>query len=156
MDLIKSIQKCWESIKSERVLSYIQKQNLSKDQLKVAVIIQKMIDAKAAGVIFTANPVTSDRDEIMIESVLGLGESLVQGLVTPDNFIVDKKTLEIKSKDLQKTNGQSVSAEDIKKLVRLGIKIEKKWGNPQDIEWAIDRKGKLWILQSRPITTLNY
>lgn len=154
-DLVESIQKCWESIKSERVLSYTQKQNLSENQLKVAVVIQKMVDAKASGVMFTANPVSSDRDEIMIESVLGLGESLVQGLVTPDNFIVDKESLGITSKDLQQENKQTISDEDMKKLVELGKKIEKHWGNPQDIEWAIDKGGKIWILQSRPITTLN-
>lgn len=153
-DLIKKIRKCWESIKSERVSTYTAGQNLSEDQLKVAVIVQAMIDAKAAGVMFTVNPVSKDQNEIVIESVFGLGEQLVQGLITPDNFIVNKQTLEIKAKDLQQENNQTISDENIKNLVELGKKIEAHYGSPQDIEWAVDDNGKIWILQSRPITTL--
>lgn len=153
-DLITKVKECWESIKSERAVDYASQQNLSKEQLMVAVVIQKMVDSQAAGVMFTVNPVSKDKNEVMIESVLGLGESLVQGAVTPDNFIVDKETLEIKSKNLQKENEQSISDENIKKIVELGKKIEDHYGNPQDIEWAIDGQNKIWILQSRPITTL--
>lgn len=153
-DLISKVRECWDSIKSDRAIDYASQQNLSKDQLLVAIVVQKMVDSQAAGVMFTANPITKDKNEIMVESVLGLGESLVQGLVTPDNFVVDKETLEIKSKDLQQENKQTVSDENIKKLVELGKKIEDNYGNPQDIEWAIDRKNKIWILQSRPITTV--
>ena len=90
----------------------------------------------------------------MIESVLGFGEQLVQGAVTPDNFIVDKETAEIKSKDLQKEDKQTISDENVQRLVALGKKIEDHYGNPQDIEWAIDDQNKVWILQARPITTL--
>jgi len=113
-----------------------------------------MVDAQSAGVMFTVNPVTSSRGEVMIESILGLGEQLVQGLITPDNFIIDKNTLEIKSKNLQEENKQTISDENIYKLVELGKEIEDHYGNPQDIEWAIDNQDKIWILQSRPITTL--
>ncbi len=153
-DLIGSIKKCWQSISSERVQAYTKGQNLSAEQLLVAVVVQKMVDAKSAGVMFTANPVTSDRKEIMIESVLGLGESLVQGEVTPDNFIVDKSNMEITNKNLQKVDQPAISDENIIKLAELGRKIEKHYGSPQDIEWAIDNQNKIWILQSRPITTL--
>lgn len=90
----------------------------------------------------------------MIESVLGLGESLVQGSVTPDNFIIDKESRDIKSKDLQNSEGQTIPDDIIKQLVELGKKIEFHYGNPQDIEWAVDDQNKIWILQSRPITTL--
>lgn len=151
-NLIENIKKCWGSINSERATAYAAEQNLSKDQLKVAVVVQKMVDAKAAGVMFTANPVTSDREEIMIESVLGLGEQLVQGAVTPDNFVVDKENAEIKSKNLQ--GEQTISDKTITELVNLGKKIEARYRFPQDIEWAIDEQGKIWILQSRPITTV--
>ncbi|MBI2017472.1 PEP/pyruvate-binding domain-containing protein [Candidatus Daviesbacteria bacterium] len=151
-NLIESIKKCRESVKSERAKTYAKEYRLSDDQLAMAVVIQKMVDAKAAGVMFTANPVTSDKEEIMIESVLGLGEKLVQGSVTPDNFIVDKGSVDIKSKDLQ--GEQTIADEVVKKLVELGKKIEKHWGSPQDIEWAIDTDNMIWILQSRPITNL--
>ncbi|MBU1032049.1 hypothetical protein KKE03_03995 [Patescibacteria group bacterium] len=152
-NLIEKIKECWNSIKSERALSYASMQNLSDDQLIVAVVVQKMVESKTSGVMFTANPVSNNRNEVMIESVLGLGESLVQGSVTPDNFIIDKKTLDITSKDLQKDK-QAIADETIKELTKLGIKIEDHYGKPQDIEWAIDDEGKIWILQSRPITTL--
>lgn len=153
-DLISKIKDCWNSIKSERALNYAARQNLSESQLLMAVIVQKMKNSKAAGVMFTANPVTNNKNEIMIESILGLGEVLVQGSVTPDNFIVDKDSLEIKNKDLQRISKQSISDENIKKLTELGKKIEDYYGSPQDIEWAIDEQNKIWILQSRPITTL--
>lgn len=152
-DLISKIKECWNSVKSDRVLSYAGRQNLSEEQLAMAVIIQKMIDSKASGVMFTANPVSQNKNEMMIESVLGLGEALVQGSVTPDNFIVDKESLEIKSKDLQ-NDKQTISDENVKKLTKIGKRIEDHYGSPQDIEWAIDEQNKIWILQSRPITTL--
>ena len=151
-NLIENIKKCWDSIKSERATSYAEEKDLSEDQLRVAVVVQKMVDAKAAGVVFTANPVTNNTNEVMVESVLGLGEKLVQGSVTPDNFIVNKENEGIKSKDLQ--GEQTIPDEIIKELVNLGKRIEKHWGIPQDIEWAIDSENKIWILQSRPITTL--
>lgn len=153
-NLIDKVKDCWNSIKSERARSYAARQNLPEDQLLIAVVIQKMVDSKTSGVMFTVNPVTKDKNEIMIEFVLGLGESLVQGLVTPDNFIVDKKSLEIRSKDLQQKGKQALSDEKIKELVKFGKTIEEHYGSPQDIEWAIDDQGKIWILQSRPITTL--
>lgn len=152
-NLISKVKECWNSIKTERALVYAGVQNLSDDQLLVAVVVQKMVDSQAAGVMFTVNPVSKDRNEIMIESVLGLGESLVQGLVTPDNFIIDKESLEVKSKDLQNSE-QSITDESIKRLANLGKSIENHYGSPQDIEWAIDKQGKIWILQSRPVTTL--
>ncbi len=174
-DLINKIRDCWKSIKSERALSYAGGQSLSEDDLFVAVVVQKMVESKASGVMFTVNPITKDTNEIMIEAGFGLGELLVQGLITPDNFIVDKHTLEIKNKDVQsqdimlvfqdgenkkilvpedKKNEQSISDEIVKKLAEIGRKIEGHYAKPQDIEWAIDSQSKIWIVQSRPITTL--
>ncbi len=152
-DLVNKIKQCWDSINSERAKDYASQQNLSEDQMKVAVVVQKMVDAKSAGVMFTVNPISQNKNEVMIESALGLGEKLVQGEVIPDNFIVDKETLEIKNKDLS-GDKQTISDEDVKKLVELGKKIEDHYGKPQDIEWAIDNQNEIWILQSRPITTL--
>ncbi len=174
-DLISKIKDCWNSIKSERALSYAGGQNLSEDQLFVAVVIQKMIESKASGVMFSVNPITKDSNEIMIEAGYGLGEMLVQGLITPDNFIVNKKTFEIKSKKIDsqetmlifkdgenkevqvssdKKDEQAISDKKVKELATLAIKIEDHYRKAQDIEWAIDENGKIWILQSRPITTL--
>lgn len=172
--LIAKIRDCWDSIKSERVLSYA-KQHLSKDQLAVAVVVQKMIKSKVSGVMFTANPVTKDKGEIMIEAGWGLGELLVQGMITPDNFVLDKKTFRIKTSDVQtqetmlvfqdgknkkisvpkdKQAKQKLTETQLADLAKLGIKIENHYQAPQDIEWAIDSAEKIWILQSRPITTL--
>lgn len=181
-NLIDKIRECWNSVKSERALAYAGQQDLSQDELIMAVVVQKMIESHASGVMFTANPITKDTDEIMIEAGFGLGEMLVQGLITPDNFIVDKKNLEIKSRDIQtqetmlvfqegeneqssspnkeipvpddKKDEQAVSDEIIKKLAELALKIENHYGEPQDIEWAVDGNLNIWILQSRPITTL--
>lgn len=174
-NLISKIKECWSSIKSERAVQYASQQKLSKDQLLVAVVVQKMIDSEAAGVMFTINPVSNNRNEIMIEAGFGLGEMIVQGLITPNNFVLDKKTLEIKSRDIQfqdkmlifkdgknieisvpenKKNMQVISDETIKKLGESAVKIENHYGIPQDIEWAIDKAGEIWILQSRPVTTI--
>lgn len=174
-NLIEKVRECWNSIKSERSLSYAAQQNLSANDLFVAVVVQKMIESEISGVMFSVNPITEDKNEIMIEAGFGLGELLVQGLITPDNFVVDKNTFEIKSRDVQtqetmlvfkdgenkevpvsvdKKDKQAVSDEMVKELAKLAIKIEDHYGRPQDIEWAIDENGKIWILQSRPITTL--
>lgn len=174
-NLINKIRECWNSIKSERALSYAGGQNLSEDKLFVAVVVQKMIESKASGVMFTVNPISKDSNEMMIEAGFGLGELLVQGLITPDNFIIDKNTLEIKSRDIQtqdtmlvfqdgantevpvpedKKNEQAIPDEIVKELAKMGKRIESHYGKPQDIEWATDDQDKIWILQSRPITTL--
>lgn len=173
--LIANIKRCWNSIKSERALQYAFQQNLPQEKLLVAVVVQKMIDSEVSGVMFTLNPIANNRNEIMIEAGYGLGEMIVQGQITPNNFILNKKTLEIKSRDIQtqdkmlvfkdgknvevpvpenKKNRQVVSDELIKRLGEIAIKIEKHYGIPQDIEWAIDKAEKIWILQSRPVTTI--
>lgn len=174
-ELVESIQKCWRSIKSERALSYAADKNLSERDLAVAVVVQKMVESEVSGVMFTVNPVTEDPDELMIEATFGLGELLVQGEITPDNFLVRKYDLKVLSADIQVKerklifqDGQNAEVElseseggkrtlgdeQVKELAQLGIKIEQHYGSPQDIEWALG-KGKIYILQSRPITTLS-
>ena len=150
-NLIKSIKKCWASLDSPRAISYAQENNLNQDKQKVAVVIQKMIDSKISGVMFSANPVTSDKNQIMIEACFGLGEFLVQGLVTPDNFLVCKKNFQIIKKTI---NLNTLSDNQIIELAKLAVHIEKHYNFPQDIEWAIDKDNHIFILQSRPITTL--
>lgn len=149
-NLINSIQKCWNSIKTRRVKEYVKNKNI-KGELSLAVIIQKMVNSDSSGVMFTVNPVTKNDKEVVIEASLGLGENVVQGKVTPDRFIIDKESLNIHGKYLQ---GKSVLEEkQVKDLAKLALKIEKIFGFPQDIEWAIEQS-KIYILQSRPITTL--
>lgn len=173
--LIENIRKCWNSIRSERALAYAAQQNLSEDQLVVAVVVQKMVESESSGVMFSVNPINNDLDEIMIEGGFGLGEMVVQGMITPDTFLVDKKTLEIKNKDIQsqetmlvyadgenrevsvpehKRDKPVLSDEQVKELAALAIRIETHYGSPQDIEWALE-KGKFYILQARPVTTLK-
>lgn len=173
-NLVDSIQKCWDSILSERAKSYAQRQGLSANNPQVAVVIQKMISSEKSGVLFTANPVTKNLGEIVLEATYGLGELLAQGMVTPYNYILDKRTLEVKSKSegeqetmliYQKSSNQVIpipisvlceeilSPNDIKSLATLALQIEDIYKYPQDIEWAIEAN-KIYILQSRPISTL--
>ncbi len=172
-DLINAIKKCWRSITSDRAKAYAKEQKLTPDKIAVAVVIQKMVNSEVAGVMFTANPISNNNDEIMIEAGYGLGELLVQGMITPDNYIVDKQSLESKNKSLgsqQKMlvykhnknvevpvpenlqNRIVLSEKQIKELAKLGKSIEAHYNFPQDIEWAFEKEA-LFIVQSRPITT---
>lgn len=174
-DLISKIKECWRSIASERARAYVSEKNLSKEQLTMAVVVQKMVESEVSGVMFTVNPINKDPNEIMIEAGWGLGELLVAGMITPDNFLLDKKTLQVKTRDIQiqetmlvfqngenkqisvpkdKQAKQKLTETQLSDLAKLGIKIENHYHKPQDIEWTIDKAGKIWILQSRPITTL--
>lgn len=150
-DLIDRIYDCWNSIHSERALAYAAQQDVSEEQLLVAVVVQKMVNSEISGVMFTVNPVNKDVSELMIEAAPGLGEAIVQGAVTPDNFVLDKKTFKIKSKAL--AAGFRLSDNKLKAIAKLGVEIENYFGSPQDIEWALEKR-KIYILQSRPITTL--
>lgn len=170
--LIDKIRECWNSIKSERALAYAGQQGVNEEDLVVAVVVQKMVESEASGVMFTLNPITHETNELMIEAGFGLGEMLVQGMITPDNFILDKQTLEIKSKDIQtqatmlvfkdgqnievvvpedKKSQPAITDAQVQELAELGKRIEEHYGFPCDIEWAME-KGKIYIVQSRPIT----
>lgn len=150
-DLIKSIKNCWASINSPRAISYAKENNIPSDKQKVAVVVQAMVDSQMAGVMFSVNPVTSNKNQIVLEACFGLGEALVQGQVTPDNFIIDKKSLQIIEKNI---NLNTLSDKQVIDLAKLAIRIENHYHFPQDIEWAIDPNNEIFILQSRPITTL--
>jgi pyruvate,water dikinase len=172
--VLESVKMCWESTKSPRAIEYAKSQNISSEKLLVAVVVQTMVDSEISGIIFSVNPINKERGEIMIEAGRGLGEMIVQGMITPANFVVKKETLEILSKNKlnQQTmliyqdeetkevtipnelkNTQLLQDNQIEELARLAIEIENHYGTPQDIEWAF-AGGKFYILQSRPITTL--
>lgn len=147
-EIIKSIEKCYDSNKSENIKGYINEKNIVNENAKVSVIVQKMIYGDISGVMFTKNPVSGD-DIIIIESVLGLGEKLVQGEVTPTQIKINKNTLIIENK----IGKEMLSDNEIRTLSRIGLDIERFFKAPQDIEWSL-KDGEIYILQTRNITTL--
>jgi rifampicin phosphotransferase len=173
--LLDAIRRCWASLWSERAIAYREQHGLARAPVKLAVIVQRMVAADVAGVMFTANPVTGARDETIVEASAGLGEALVGGLVTPDHFVLrntrhrwqiverhqGRREVEVRSRaggGVEEVAGAAVSGPVLPdavllQLARMGASIAKLFARPQDIEWAwADRK--LFILQSRPITAL--
>jgi pyruvate, water dikinase len=140
---------CWSSFFSERALFYRSKKGSLTD-LRMAVVVQKMLDPVKSGVIFTVDPVSRRRDRMIVEAVFGLGEQVVSGEVTPDHYVVDRSGT-IKREHIIDT--RVLEQSELRQLVELGLDLEKHFGAPQDIEWAIE-DGKVYLLQSRPITTL--
>ena len=144
--------------------------------VSVAVVVQKMVQSEISGVCFTAHPVTEDKNQMVIEAGYGLGEAIVSGQITPDTYVVDKRDFSIadinfseqsrmivkkKSEGVEwkpvaknKKNQQKLTGKQIIELAKLCVRLEKHYKHPQDIEWALE-KGKLYITQSRPITTLQ-
>jgi phosphohistidine swiveling domain-containing protein len=152
-DLIKSIEKCLKTTGSHRVRAYAKQNNIKLKDIKLAVIVQAMVPAQAAGVAFSMHPVTMDQNQIVIEAVKGLGEALVSGTVTPDRYTINKKNYQIV--DLVLTGKQAVlSKAAILKLAKEVGRIEKLYGFAVDIEWAAESE-KFYILQSRPVTKPN-
>ncbi|HCR81603.1 MAG: Phosphoenolpyruvate synthase [Candidatus Pacebacteria bacterium GW2011_GWA1_46_10] len=171
----KDIQRCWASRFNPRALVYQKEQKINPKNIGMAVIVQTMIPSEVAGVGFTLNPVTHDAEQLVIEAGLGLGESLVSGQITPDNYVVDKYSFEILDKTIshqafllkrgsvgvvkqtltqKQGSKQKLSDQLIKELAKQMILVEKHFGHPCDIEWAV-AKGKIYILQSRPITGIQ-
>jgi rifampicin phosphotransferase len=147
--VLDAVRKCWASLWNDRAVTYRQTHDVPARGLRLAVVVQRMVDAESAGVLFTADPVTGRRRRAAIEAVRGLGEQLVSGAVNPDHFVVDTR-----SGAVLERRGDMLSDAQLRDLAALGARIEGHFGRPQDIEWAIDKAGKLWIVQSRDITTL--
>ena len=143
----KRIIDCWASFFSERALFYRGEKG-SLDDLRMAVVVQKMVDADKAGVAFSIHPVTRRKDRMLIEAVHGLGEQVVSGEVTPDHYVVDRRGREKKS---DTPHGGVLSADELTRLSALAVKLEDHYGKPQDIEWAI-LGSDIFLLQSRPVT----
>ncbi len=173
--VLKQVQACWSSFFKPRAIFY-RKLKGSLEDTSMAVVVQCMVNPDKSGVMFTMDPVMHLQDRIMIEGAWGLGEAVVSGMITPDNYVVDKNSLSIISKfvsrkpfmitrqesgagvqrvDLppEQAQAQVLSEAELGGLAELGKKIEAHFGSPQDVEWAIEA-GKLYILQSRPVTTL--
>jgi phosphohistidine swiveling domain-containing protein len=172
--LLAAVKRCWASLWTARALEYRTRYGIAPGSVSLAVVIQVMIPAEMSGIMFTANPITGARDEIIVDAAWGLGEAVVGGLVTPDHIIVDKSTGAIKqvvigdkavmtvptptgteerAVDVDRRGTQVLSAAQIAELVKLGAKIEALDGEPQDIEWCFAGR-QFYIVQARPITTL--
>lgn len=143
-DLFTAIKKCQQSVKGERVIAYMKDRGIK--EVRMAVIVQKMIDAEHAGVCFTIDPI--DKKDILIEVVKGLGEKLVSGQITPNSYFVNRK----KQKIEKKTESFEFSDDLIRELREIALRIESAYSLPQDIEFAVKNE-KIFILQSRAITT---
>ena len=172
--LIKSVKECWASLFTARAIYYREKNDFPHDQVLIAVVVQRMVNSDKSGIMFTVNPSTNDKDEIVIEAVYGLGEAIVSGSVNPNLYLVDKNKSEITKVEVKKQdwglfrdeNGKNVKQDipetdqknrtindkEVLELARLGRKIEEHYGKPQDIEWAIEGNDIL-IVQARPVTT---
>jgi pyruvate,water dikinase len=143
------VVECWASFFSERALFYRSHKG-SLDDLAMAVVVQRMVDADKAGVLFTVDPVQRRRDRMIIEAVRGLGEQVVSGEVTPDHYVTDRSGT-VKRSTLP--NGGVLGESELADLAELGRTLEEHFAGPQDVEWAIEG-GCVYLLQSRPVTTL--
>ena len=146
--LLNAVRRCWASLWNDRAVSYRTTQAVDERTLGLAVVVQRMVPAQVAGVLFTADPITGRRRRAAIDAVRGLGEQLVSGAVNPDHYLVD-----VKSGAVLERRGDIVDDTRLRELAAIGARIEAHYGKPQDIEWAIDGE-QVWIVQSRDITTL--
>lgn len=172
-NLIKYVKKCWSSLFTPRAIVYRKEKGFSHSDVLISVAIQELIDSKKSGVMFTIEPVSGNKDVIVINASWGLGESIVSGKVIPDEYVVNKKDLSILHKKISKKEKQIIPAKkgtilvnvnrDLKELPALtdsqiiqlaeyGLKLEKHYGCPQDIEWTVDNEDRIFILQARPET----
>jgi len=174
-DCVQMVKECWASLFEPRSIYYRTENKFDHLKVGLAAVVQEMVQSEKAGVMFTVEPMTQDRNKISIEGAYGLGEVVVSGSVTPDRYVVDKNTFKMDVKEvatqtwmLVKVNEknahmnvredmqsrQKITDQQIIGLAQLGKKIEQHYGKPQDIEWAV-ADNKIFIVQSRPITTLR-
>lgn len=150
--VVEAVRRCWASLWTDRAVAYRSTNGISHREVGLAVVIQEMLDAGTAGVLFTANPVTGTRTETAIDASPGPGQAVVSGSVNPDHFVVETASGRI----LQQPQDRSPSLTEpqLRELASLGDAAQRLFGAPQDVEWVIDGGGKAWLTQSRPITTL--
>jgi rifampicin phosphotransferase len=151
--LLDAIRHCWASLWNERAVAYRRDHDIDDREVKLAVVVQRMVEATAAGVLFTADPVIGRRGRAVIDAALGLGEAVVSGAVDPDHYVADPVTGEIAERMVRRDEPVLDDAQ-VRELAATGVRIERHFGSPQDIEFAFDGHQRLWIVQSRPITTL--
>jgi rifampicin phosphotransferase len=144
--LIEAVQRCRDSLGSERAVAYRAAGGFGDTPVGMAVVVQRMVDPAAAGVLFTANPITGTRTEMVVDAVAGLGDVVVEGSVAADHYVLTDRPA-------GPTDG-CLTPTQLAELRKTGDRVQQRAGRPQDIEFAFDRDGTLWLLQSRPITTL--
>jgi pyruvate,water dikinase len=170
--VVAAVERCRAAARSERVREYMRARGLA--EAPVAVLVQELVDADTSAVAFSVNPITQNHDEVVVNATIGLGESIVGGLVTPDEIIVSKPRLEIVSYEVATKermtvatdagtteltvpallrNRPALSDEQAVEVARLAVELERATGHPVDVECAF-RAGALYLLQSRPITTI--
>ncbi len=173
--VLQAVRNCWASLWTDRATAYRASLGIDPAGVALAVVVQRMVDADTAGVMFTANPLTGRRRQLVIDAAPGLGEAVVSGAVNPDHFVVDGLTGKVleqwlggegiqvrplpgggtETRTLPRNTGTpSLTEHQLAALAELGLLAEDHFGTPQDLEWAIDAAGALWLTQSRPITTL--
>ena len=172
--MVARVRECWGSLYSVESMCYRRKQGLPEEGVAMAVVVQRMVDAMCAGVMFTRSPTTGDKSVITIEGAWGLGSAVVSGEVTPDRWVIGKITGEISVRDISDKHARQVPApgggiheveneaviatqpcltdDQLMALREIGRKVERHYGKPQDIEWALDEGGNVFLLQSRPET----
>lgn len=175
-NLLNAVRECWASLFTARSIYYRVVNKIPHEKVKISVVVMKMIESEVSGVMFSIDPVKNDKDRIIIESVWGLGEMIVQGSVVPDTYVVQKDTFAILSKEIsdqsiqlvRMKNGenktiqvpnkirdkQKITDDDIVQLAKLSNKLQEHYYFPQDSEWAKE-KGKLYLIQTRPVTTVS-
>jgi len=172
--VLDAVRRCWASLWTARAISYRARQGIDPDAVSLAVVVQALVFADAAGIMFTANPLNGRRDQAVINAAWGLGEAVVGGLVTPDSYTVDKADGQVVAREIaykqtmtvrtaEGTEEQPVSASlrqtpslteaQIVELGQLGVQIETLYGMPMDVEWCL-ADGRFFVVQARPITTL--
>lgn len=176
--LLRKVRQCWGSLWSPEAVSYRATHGIDHASVAMAVVVQEMIASEVSGVSFTANPVSGSRDEVIIESSWGMGAAIVDGRVTPDNYVLERADLRVRSQRVADKRlmvaarveaGQSARLEEVPNAMRLresltpdllrtvaefSLKCEAYFGKPQDVEWAIC-EGRFYLLQSRPITVMG-
>jgi pyruvate, water dikinase len=175
---IDAVKRCWGSLFGARTIYYRGRRGFSQADMDIAVVVQRQIPSTRAGVMFTVDPSSGDRGQLVIEGSFGLGEAVVSGSVSPDRYVVRKDTLTILTRSVRPKelaiepapDGGTVTRElpaaesqlavlddrEVLELARLGLRIERHYGAPQDTEWSFDPTGHAWMLQSRPITTIAH
>ncbi|WP_262175560.1 phosphoenolpyruvate synthase [Haloarcula laminariae] len=174
-DLLDRVKECWASLFTQRAIYYRNEQEFAHDAVDIAVVVQEMVDAEKSGVLFTSHPSTGEPTTI-VEAAWGLGEAVVSGTVSPDNYVIDRESGEVtevsvaekrvmcvrgedgqtveRSVPDEKRDAQVLDEDELGRLLELGERVEAHYGSPQDVEWAI-YDGELYLLQSRPITTID-
>jgi pyruvate,water dikinase len=173
--LLDAVRRCWSSLFGARTIYYRAQKGFAQADMDIAVVVQRQIEATRAGVMFTIDPASGARDRLVIEGAFGLGEAVVSGAISPDRYVVSKDELRIEKREVRHKETEVVAAanvgtltrqldpgqadkavlseEEARRVAELGVRIEAHYGAPQDTEWAIDDAGRIWMLQSRPVTS---